>query len=116
MYKEYRYKNDWMAANYRMDQAMDFFMLLQARVVDFTDLSVKKGTVHNFLKAEYNFSFRKLTTQPAARNSPAKIQERMNWVKKWTATDMNYLENCIFVDESGFNINMRSPSGWSLKG
>ncbi|ORE02608.1 hypothetical protein BCV72DRAFT_338596 [Rhizopus microsporus var. microsporus] len=40
----------------------------------------------------------------------------MNWVKKWTATDMNYLENCIFVDESGFNINMRSLSGWSLKG
>lgn len=29
---------------------------------------------------------------------------------------MNYLENCVFVDESGFNINMRPPSGWSLKG
>ena len=29
---------------------------------------------------------------------------------------MNYLENCVFVDESAFNINMRPPGGWSLKG
>ncbi|KAI9485970.1 MAG: hypothetical protein EXX96DRAFT_645854 [Benjaminiella poitrasii] len=70
----------------------------QARIVDamdlltqkFSDLSVKKSTVHNFLKTEY----------------------RKDWVIKWNATDMNYLENCIFVDESGFNINMRPPSGW----
>ncbi|EIE79863.1 hypothetical protein RO3G_04568 [Rhizopus delemar RA 99-880] len=96
----------------------------QVRVVDtmdsltqkFADLNVKKSTVHNFLKTECNLSFKKLTTQPAARNSPVKIQEHMDWVKKWTATDMSYLENCIFVDESGFNINMRPPSGWSLKG
>lgn len=29
---------------------------------------------------------------------------------------MNYLENCVFVDESAFDINMRPPSGWSLRG
>ncbi|KAG1218173.1 hypothetical protein G6F35_008537 [Rhizopus arrhizus] len=82
----------------------------------FSDLSVKKSTVHNFLRTECNFSFKKLTTQPAARNSPTKIQDRKDWVIKQSATGMNYLENCVFIDESGFNINMRSPSGWSLKG
>ncbi|KAI7907173.1 uncharacterized protein BX663DRAFT_419240, partial [Cokeromyces recurvatus] len=88
----------------------------QARVVDtmdsltqkFSDLTVKKSTAHNFLKAECNLFFlKKLTTQPAARNSPNKIQARKDWVIKWSATDMNYLENCIFVNESGFNINMK---------
>ncbi|KAI8638013.1 hypothetical protein BD408DRAFT_36486 [Parasitella parasitica] len=96
----------------------------QARIADamnfltqkFSDLSVKKSTVHNFLKTECNLSFKKLTTQPAARNNPTKIQDRKDWVTKWSATDMNYLENCVFVDESGFNINRRPPSGWSLKG
>lgn len=29
---------------------------------------------------------------------------------------MNYLENCVFVDESGFDTNMTPPSGGSLKG
>ncbi|EIE86410.1 hypothetical protein RO3G_11121 [Rhizopus delemar RA 99-880] len=81
-----------------------------------SDLSVKKSTVHNFLKTECNLSFKKLAAQPAARNSPTKIQNRKDWVIKWSATDMNYLENCVFVDESGFNISMRPPSGWSLKG
>src|SRR6478735_3172007 len=36
---------------------------------------------------------------------------------KWGTTDMDFLNNCcIFVDESAFNINMRPPGGWSLKG
>jgi hypothetical protein len=46
----------------------------QARIVDamdfltqkFSDLSVKKSIVHNFLKTECNLFFKKLTTQPAA--------------------------------------------------
>ncbi|KAG1150146.1 hypothetical protein G6F37_011268 [Rhizopus arrhizus] len=29
---------------------------------------------------------------------------------------MDYLENCVFVDESAFDINMRPPGGWSIKG
>lgn len=29
---------------------------------------------------------------------------------------MGYLSNCVFVDESGFDINMRPPSAWSTAG
>ncbi|KAI9487121.1 MAG: hypothetical protein EXX96DRAFT_646828 [Benjaminiella poitrasii] len=36
--------------------------------------------------------------------------------ERWTATDMDYLSNCVFVDKSGFNINMRPPSAWSTVG
>ncbi|OAD71612.1 hypothetical protein PHYBLDRAFT_170276 [Phycomyces blakesleeanus NRRL 1555(-)] len=96
----------------------------QAQVLDamesltqkFSDLTVKKSTVHNFLKNECNLSFKKLTHLPVARNNSDKIQARKNWVIKWTATDMNYLENCVFVDESAFDRNMRPPSEWSVKG
>lgn len=31
-------------------------------------------------------------------------------------TDMNYLTNCVFVDEAGFNINMGSPNARSIRG
>jgi hypothetical protein len=31
-------------------------------------------------------------------------------------TDINYLTNCVFVDEAAFNINMRAPYGRSLCG
>ncbi|KAG0786761.1 hypothetical protein G6F22_007533 [Rhizopus arrhizus] len=77
----------------------------QARVVDamdsltqkFSDLSVKKSTVRNFLKTECNLSFKKLTTQLAAENNLVKIQDCMDWVLKWSATDMIYLENYVLL-------------------
>ncbi|EIE85106.1 hypothetical protein RO3G_09816 [Rhizopus delemar RA 99-880] len=82
----------------------------------FADLSIKKSTVHNFLKSECNLSFKRVTLRPVARNDTTKIAARLAWVKHWTMTDMNYLGNCVFVDESAFNINMRPSGGWSEKG
>lgn len=38
------------------------------------------------------------------------------WVEEWSKTDMNCLENCVFVDKPGFEVNMRTPGGWSQKG
>lgn len=58
----------------------------------------------------------KITRHPAPRNDPTKIANRIAWVEKWSKTDMDYLENCVFVDESAFDINMRPPGGWSIKG
>ena len=51
-----------------------------------------------------------------ARNDSTKIANRINWVNEWSKTDLSFLENCIFIDESGFNIKMRPPGGWSLTG
>lgn len=35
---------------------------------------------------------------------------------RWTATDMDYIFNCVFVHEGGFNINVRPPLAWSVVG
>ncbi|KAI9033697.1 hypothetical protein CLU79DRAFT_678714, partial [Phycomyces nitens] len=34
-------------------------------------------------------------------------------IEKWVENCMDYLRNCIFVDESGFDINMCRSRGWS---
>lgn len=94
----------------------------QARLTDvvdslthnFADLSIKQGTVHN-LKTECNLSFKKGALQPAARNDSTKIGNRLAWVKQRTATDINYHESYIFVDESAFNSNMQPSGGWAKK-
>lgn len=31
------------------------------------------------------------------------------------ATDMDYIKNCVFIDESAFDINMRSSRGRSIR-
>lgn len=45
-----------------------------------------------------------------ARNDDEKISNRVRWAEEWSNTDMNFLENCVFIGESGYDINMRPPS------
>ncbi|EPB82736.1 hypothetical protein HMPREF1544_10529 [Mucor circinelloides 1006PhL] len=71
-----------------------------------TNLNIKKSTVHNFLKTECNLSLNRVTIRPVSRDDTTKIAARLDWVKHWTMTDMNYLRNCVLVGESAFNINM----------
>ncbi|KAG1465981.1 hypothetical protein G6F56_004779 [Rhizopus delemar] len=71
------------------------------------DLRVSRSTVNNFMRREYNLSLKKADFHSIERNSPTKIEERHNWVCKWKNTDMNFLTNCVFLDESAFDINMK---------
>ncbi|KAG0758276.1 hypothetical protein G6F57_008732 [Rhizopus arrhizus] len=95
-----------------------------ARVVDviesltklFENFNLKETSVRNFIRNECNLSFKRATLHPEERNSDDKLQQRFEWINRWAATDMDYMSNCVFVDESGFNINMRSPSAWSTVG
>ncbi|KAG2191303.1 hypothetical protein INT47_005744 [Mucor saturninus] len=50
------------------------------------------------------------------RKKEAPLPARANWVDHWIGNGMDYLNNCIFVDESGFDINMRRSHGWSQRG
>lgn len=81
-----------------------------------SDLNIKKSTVHNFLKTECNLSLNRVTIRPVSRDDTTKIAARLDWVKHWTMTDMNYLRNCVLVGESAFNINMQPSGGWYEKG
>ncbi|OBZ80426.1 hypothetical protein A0J61_11525, partial [Choanephora cucurbitarum] len=44
-------------------------------------------------------------------NSPDKMG-----VREWDETDMNFLTNCLFLDESPFHINMKRTRAWSTVG
>ncbi|CEG75317.1 hypothetical protein RMATCC62417_10382 [Rhizopus microsporus] len=68
------------------------------------------------MRRECNLSLKKADFHSIERNSPAKIEERYNWVCKWESTDMNFLTNCVFLDESAFDINMKRSRAWSKKG
>ncbi|KAI9247885.1 hypothetical protein EDC94DRAFT_652847 [Helicostylum pulchrum] len=84
---------------------------------EFENFGLKETSVGNFILHECNLTFERATLHPVARNSAENREKRYQWAKKWVqTTDMSFLENCVFVDEAGFNINMRSPNARSLKG
>jgi hypothetical protein len=37
-------------------------------------------------------------------------------MSEWTQTDMNYLNNCVFIDEAGFDISIRPEYGRAASG
>ncbi|KAL9538562.1 hypothetical protein MBANPS3_010839 [Mucor bainieri] len=76
--------------------------------------ATRQDTVDALTAAFEGFSLKE--TQVAAKNSPDTLLRRKECVEKWSQTDMNYLSNCVFVDESALDMNMRPSTARSAKG
>ncbi|GAA5815982.1 hypothetical protein MFLAVUS_009501 [Mucor flavus] len=83
---------------------------------NFEGFTLKETVVGKFISIKSNLSIKTITRHPVARNQTAKIKERREWVETWSKTDMNYTENCIFIGESAFDVNMKSPTARSIRG
>ncbi|ORE03792.1 hypothetical protein BCV72DRAFT_307907 [Rhizopus microsporus var. microsporus] len=82
----------------------------------FIELKVSKTTLFDFAKQHCNLSLKKARLQPVGRNSEEKIQERLDWIRKWEKTDMDFTKNCVFLDEFAFHINLKRIIAWSKRG
>lgn len=82
----------------------------------FEDLKINKTIVNRFMKEECNLSFKKVHLQPLKRNSEDAIEKRYTWAMEMANTDMDFLKNCVFIDESAFSINLERTYGWARKG
>ncbi|KAL9536563.1 hypothetical protein MBANPS3_012559 [Mucor bainieri] len=89
---------------------------VDALTADFEGFSLKESQVGTFIKNECNLTVKRITRHPKARNCPETLLKRKVWVEKWSKTDMNYLNNCVFVYESAFDINMRPATARSASG
>ncbi|ORE17229.1 hypothetical protein BCV71DRAFT_181912, partial [Rhizopus microsporus] len=54
--------------------------------------------------------------EAGARNSGVSLQTRYEWFMGWKEKDLDYTNNCMFIDGAGFHINIRnnwarSPTG-----
>ncbi|KAG1138408.1 hypothetical protein G6F37_010537 [Rhizopus arrhizus] len=89
---------------------------VESLTASFANLQIKKSRVAEFMKEECNLSIKVVSRHPLGRNKEENLQVRADWVDKWVKNGIDYLGNCIFVDGSGFDINMRRSRGWSPRG
>ncbi|KAG1152307.1 hypothetical protein G6F37_001431 [Rhizopus arrhizus] len=82
----------------------------------FMDLKLTKSAVQQFMTNECNLSFKKVQLHAVKRNSPETIQQRYDWAMKYQGTTMDFLTNCVFIDESAFHIYLKRSYGWAPKG
>lgn len=90
--------------------------MLDALCTSFDGLNVSKYSLNRFLKDECAFSFKLARKESVDRNSEAKIEQRFQYVTQLMDSDVDYLSNCIFIDEAAFNNNMKRSGGWAPKG
>lgn len=83
---------------------------------NFEDLSLSTTTLYNFVTKNCSLSFKKAHMHSKKRNEPETIQARYEWTIRWGATKMDFINNCIFIDESAFHINLKRINAWSKKG
>ncbi|GAA5803518.1 hypothetical protein HPULCUR_009000 [Helicostylum pulchrum] len=83
---------------------------------NFEDLSLSKRTVYRYLADLWIFTLKGVQLEPVERNTPERILARKEWVEGLRDTDVDYMRNCVFIDEADFNANLRRSQGWSPKG
>lgn len=53
-------------------------------------------------------TIKKPTFEPEARNSADNLETRYERFMKWKDSDVDFTKNCVFTDEAGFHINLRT--------
>jgi hypothetical protein len=83
---------------------------------EFEGLSVSNSTLYKFVTEKCALSFKKAHMHSKRRNDPENIQARHDWASHWMQTSMDFLSNCVFIDESAFHINLKRTMAWSQRG
>lgn len=75
----------------------------------FEDLSISKSAVHRHFTQKLSFTLTRSRPLTAARNSKDTLEARRQLVQYLLERNIDFLDNCVFVDESGFVKNMVRP-------
>jgi hypothetical protein len=73
--------------------------VLSSLCATFENLELTKSTVHNHIKEKCGFTLKRAEKIPQQRNSIETVDKRVDWAAKWINSDMNFLTNCVFIDE-----------------
>ena len=89
---------------------------LKENLLEEFQISVSEATIGKSIKS-FNYSLKRLELQPERRNDENNISERRNYALKFLDFQAEFSEqNIIFIDETGFNVSMRSSRGRSRIG
>ncbi|KAI9471063.1 MAG: hypothetical protein EXX96DRAFT_507510, partial [Benjaminiella poitrasii] len=69
---------------------------------EFKDLTISRTQLHHHMKNTLNLTVKYPTFETIARNDPDNLESRFQWFQLYKDTDLDYLKNCVFIDEAGF--------------
>lgn len=80
-------------------------------------LSISISALHRHLVRKCELTLKKCEKSPAARNSDRVLKLPKEKIEEWEAmSDMDFVRNCVFIDEAGFNLQTQRNYGRSRNG
>ena len=80
------------------------------------DFKISHSAVAAHLSQNLNYSLKAVRRIPKARNSPEKKQERydcVNWIQD---NGVDFMKDCVFIDETGFRKKYLRSQGYAKRG
>ncbi|KAG0743808.1 hypothetical protein G6F35_010349 [Rhizopus arrhizus] len=82
----------------------------------FEGLSISSSAVRNHIVNHCKISLKNVKPYKLERDSDRTIRLRFEFINAWKAIGVDYMKNCMFVDEAGFNSHQTGSRGWSKVG
>ncbi|KAI8092407.1 uncharacterized protein B0P05DRAFT_526136, partial [Gilbertella persicaria] len=82
----------------------------------FKDIQITPRSVATHMKNKCRLTYKRIVPQYFARDSEETIVKRYNEVNSWISQKLDFFNDCVFLDEAGFNRNMHRSYGWSEVG
>lgn len=84
---------------------------------EFPGLTITVSAISKHLVKHCKLTLKKLEKLPEARNDIKTLESRREKILAWQQlSDFDYLQNCVFIDEAGFNLHIRRTFGRSVRG
>lgn len=81
------------------------------------EITMSRSAFYRFVREYCALTIKKLNKFPEYRTLDETIKKRKEAVDSWLKDkNMDFEKNCVFVDESGFNLYISRGKGWSVKG
>jgi transposase len=77
--------------------------MMKSLTTQFGQPDIVKTAFYNSVTKKCSISLKRIHFHLLERNNPDKIEERYQWVSHWMKTDMDYISNCVFIDENNSN-------------
>ncbi|CEP07394.1 hypothetical protein [Parasitella parasitica] len=85
---------------------------------EFRDTQITPRSVENHMKKkkERRLTYKRIIPRYYGRNTDETVAKRRDAVAYWFSQNIDFMNECVFLDEAGFNRSMHRSYGWSEAG
>jgi transposase len=79
---------------------------------NFKEIQITPRSVATHMKKRCRLTYKRIVPQYFARDSEETAVKRYDTVNFWIHQKIDFMNDCVFIDEAGFNRNMHRSYGW----